>query len=834
MITSETIRQAALSYAARGWPVFPVYWIEDGACACGKPDCQHPGKHPIGKLAPKGRNSATTDSETIKKWWEKYPRANIGIPTGPESGIVALDNDPRHGGDESKRRLERRGNFPYTSTAHTGGKGEHTMMAHPGSGVKIKSRPLPGYPGIDIKADGGYIVAPPSNHISGGSYSWKIPPDNTPLAKIPDWLMALLIQDDSPQRQGESRTGEPIPEGQRNGVLTSLAGTMRRRSMSYEGMVAALLAENQRCDPPLPEHEVLTIAKSVARYDSAQSSVAPATASKKTYLPVPPPFPIEVLPASCQRAIAEIQRAHGVPVEIPGCAFLGTTGACIGRARALRIKQGWVEHPNLWLAIVAPSGYGKSPAVREVQRPIFALEKKWFAEYQEALKEYTFELEQRRLTPKDERSSLGPPPDPPEWEQIIVDDTTTEALTDALNANPRGILWNRDELAGLLHDLDKYAKKEGGTKARMMSSYDSGPWKVNRREASKRAFIPHATLSIFGTIQPKALPTIFSDLDAATGFLPRFIFVSPSRETPPLWTDETVSATTRDYLSFIFQRLLALDFDEQGEPIIIGVDREAKALYETWFNKQALETWQSLEASIYEAVLAKLRGQCLRIALILHCLEAIDEGRPDIRPVSAGTMDKAITLANFFKIHQLNAWQSIVNQEKVAELPSLHRQVARAILSLESEIVSGMLATAKITVRINHGLDQRFHVSADSVGRAAKLLQMTTGELPDRSGRGFRITPEDLQRLKSYFSETCVVSVESVQKQEGASLSEDKISAPEVLNVSREAPQGEHFQHLPDTCKNPEKPHEQSISDTFNTSDTSLDGEKEILTGVIL
>jgi hypothetical protein len=179
--------------------------------------------------------------------------------------------------------------------------------------------------------------------------------------------------------------------------------------------------------------------------------------------------------------------------------------------------------------------------------------------------------------------------------------------------------------------------KKSGSKARMMSSYDSGPWKVNRREASKRAFIPNATLSVFGTIQPKALPTIFSDLDAATGFLPRFIFVSPTRETPPLWTDETVSTTTRDYLTYIFERLLALEFDEQGEPVTIGVDSEAKRLYKTWFNEQVLEPWLDVKAEIYTAVLAKLRGQCLRFALILHCLEAVDAGGHDIAPVSEQT-----------------------------------------------------------------------------------------------------------------------------------------------------------------------------------------------------
>jgi hypothetical protein len=170
--------EQALDYATRGWPVFPVWPIKGGKCSCGEVDCQHPGKHPIGKLAPKGRNSATTDPETIKRWWGQHPKANIGIPTGPESGLVVVDVDPRHGGLDSLKKLEALGKFPLTLKAKTGGGGWHIFLAHPGNGQKIKSRPLPGYPGIDIKGDGGYIVTPPSNHISGGSYSWEIGPDS--------------------------------------------------------------------------------------------------------------------------------------------------------------------------------------------------------------------------------------------------------------------------------------------------------------------------------------------------------------------------------------------------------------------------------------------------------------------------------------------------------------------------------------------------------------------------------------------------------------------------------------------------------------------------------
>jgi hypothetical protein len=117
---------AALDYARRNWLVFPVWWPENGKCACGKADCQHPAKHPIGKLAPNGRNSATTDPEIIKAWWSEYPKANIGIATGSESGLVVPDIDLPKGGEASWREITSRiGNMPLTPAVRTGGGGWH-------------------------------------------------------------------------------------------------------------------------------------------------------------------------------------------------------------------------------------------------------------------------------------------------------------------------------------------------------------------------------------------------------------------------------------------------------------------------------------------------------------------------------------------------------------------------------------------------------------------------------------------------------------------------------------------------------------------------------------
>jgi hypothetical protein len=357
---------AALDYVARGWEVFPVWWIKKSRCACGEADWQHPGKHPLGKLAPNGRNDATTDPKIIKGWWKRYPSANVGIATGSESGLVVVDIDPRNSGNESKKKLERLGNFSYTITVHTGGGGEHIYLQHPGHGQKIKSKSeLGGFPGIDQKGDGGYIVAPPSNHISGDKYTWKIPPD-TPLAKIPDWLMQLLTKDSEPLRGTVALTGEKIPDGKRNGTLTSLAGTMRRRGMSQEAIEAALLVENKRCDPPLSEKDVLTVARSVSRY-------APGTDSAPQWTTLAPQA-LHGLAGEFVRLVEPHTESDPTALLLQ---FLIGSGNLIGKGAYAKVEAD-THCCNLFAVAVGETAKGrKGTSWGQVKAPLTAVDPEW-------------------------------------------------------------------------------------------------------------------------------------------------------------------------------------------------------------------------------------------------------------------------------------------------------------------------------------------------------------------------------------------------------------------------------------------------------------------------
>jgi hypothetical protein len=251
---------AALSYAEQGFKVFPLHTPVLGGCSCRKASCDSIGKHP---RTMNGVLDATSEKSKIDYWWRMWSDANIGLATGADSGFIVIDVDPRHGGTETLTQLqEKHGKFTEKVWAKTGGGGWHLFFKHPGFKVKNNQSGKLGS-GVDVRGDGGYIVAPPSVHASGESYTWGV--DTLDFPQMPDWLLQLLQQ--SAPAQTFSSDDSDIPDGARNQTLTSLAGAMRRKGMSEESIYAALTIENEnRCKPPLPQADVRKIAHSIAGY----------------------------------------------------------------------------------------------------------------------------------------------------------------------------------------------------------------------------------------------------------------------------------------------------------------------------------------------------------------------------------------------------------------------------------------------------------------------------------------------------------------------------------------------------------------------------------------
>jgi len=256
-------QEAALEYAGRGWPVFPLWPVREGRCACGAPDCGSPGKHPHGRLAPRGVHEATTDPGRIRAWWGQCQDANIGLATGGRANAVVLDVDPGNGGDESLRRLElEHGALPGTRTARTGNGGRHIWFQHPGGQVKNSVGALG--PGLDIRGDGGYVVVPPSSLGPGRDYEWLTPDDAEPLA-APGWLADMVAaggNDRGPVDVASALAG--VPEGQRDIAVFRLACRLRR-DLDRATATELVLRAARACDPPFDEGVALEKVERVYR-----------------------------------------------------------------------------------------------------------------------------------------------------------------------------------------------------------------------------------------------------------------------------------------------------------------------------------------------------------------------------------------------------------------------------------------------------------------------------------------------------------------------------------------------------------------------------------------
>ena len=243
------IQLAALEYTTRAWPVFP---------------CR--GKVPLNT---NGVLGATCSSDAVRSWWLRWPTANIGVATGPQSFWV-LDVDADTGGFESLRDLRAaHGELPDTLVALTGGGGEHYFFQYPKDTVIRNRARVNGMPGLDVRGAGGYIIAPPSIHPdTGRAYNWDVlrSPRGGAIYPAPEWLLRL-IEYHPPASDRIMVKEKVISIGERNDTLFRDACCLRDKGYGKAALEAFLHGASVQCEAPMLGDELELILNSVLRYD---------------------------------------------------------------------------------------------------------------------------------------------------------------------------------------------------------------------------------------------------------------------------------------------------------------------------------------------------------------------------------------------------------------------------------------------------------------------------------------------------------------------------------------------------------------------------------------
>lgn len=399
---------AAIDYAQRGWRVLPIHASVDGKCSCGADGCGSIGKHPVTRH---GLRDATVDPEIIRRWWTESPIANVGIATGPDSGLFMVGPDGQQGRDDLAELERQHGKLPVTAWCQSGSAdpGAHLYYRWPSAGSIINRRNHAGTR-IDVRGAGGYVVAPPSLHASGNRYAWISPPETMPLADAPHWLIEWC------------RNGSAVPASNGKLLLTVGADTrpdVRQRVIAYLAQCQPAVSGqgghaktfeiarhvvygfdlgvdvgfellkthyNPTCRPPWSDAELLHKCREADEkpFDKPRgyllqdghaaggcvANLEPVSTSEPDIetIPMPEPPPWPSLPDDALHGLAgEIVHLLEPETESDPIAILGQLlvafGSAVGRGPTFFV-EGDAHHCNLFICLVGESSRGRKGVSR--------------------------------------------------------------------------------------------------------------------------------------------------------------------------------------------------------------------------------------------------------------------------------------------------------------------------------------------------------------------------------------------------------------------------------------------------------------------------------------
>jgi bifunctional DNA primase/polymerase-like protein/primase-like protein/uncharacterized protein DUF3987 len=544
-----------------------------------------------------GLKDASRDERTILHMWDGRPEANVLINLERSEAWV-LDIDPKNGADPDfvivSLGLDL-GEFVIVRTGeHDGVRGAHVWFRGHEPTRKLAM------PGVEIRGDGAYVLAPGSTHPSGLLYVGELPPA-AELPEAPESVRRLLRE--AKARPTTSRVQESIPAGMRNDTLTRLAGSMRRPGMSEDAILAALREENRaRCTPPLDDDEVKTIAHSVARYKPAADATTDPPAAplvKRSTWPTRPADAIFYgLAGDVVRTLSPHSEAH--PMALLG-QFLVAFGSAIGRGPGLQV-EGDFHATNEYLVLVgdtakARKGTGRGRVMQLMRR----VDPEWASERQCSglvsgeglIWEVRDPITRRRKPRKGEGAHAD-------------EDGLIEELEDA-GIEDKRVLVTEAEFAAVLAVI----RRDGNTLSPIVRDlWDHGNARTMAKGAPARTTGAH--VSIIGHITSEELRRGLTATERANGFANRFLFVCVRRVRSLAFGG---NLDERD-LDFLAKRI--------GEALGFAGDVAGSLAW----GAEAARLWESVYPGLSEgrggmfgAIVARSEAHVIRLAILYALLD---------------------------------------------------------------------------------------------------------------------------------------------------------------------------------------------------------------------
>jgi DNA polymerase I-like protein with 3'-5' exonuclease and polymerase domains len=388
---------------------------------------------------------------------------------------------------------------------------------------------------------------------------------------------------------------------------------------------------------------------------------SPTTAKAKAPIrPLAPykPFPVHCLPepiASYVRQAAAALNCDSAYIALP---CLAAAASLIGNSRSIRLKRDWYEPAVVWAGVVADSGTLKSPAHNLATGFLFKLQKELIQKYRDDLVLYQQEKEQydarkreaKKRAGDGETADVDSSPERPTCHRIVSSDPTIESLADLLEKNPRGILLARDELRGWLGSFTRYKGRSNGTDLPgWLEMFRAEALIIDRKTTDRPTiFVPHAAVSVTGTIQPGILAQALTAEHLEAGLAARLLLAMPPK-LPKRWSEDEVHPEVRGAYEDVLRKLLELDMDKGSEgdkvPFAVRLTPEAKKawvqFYDAWAKEQA-----DVEGEL-AACYSKLEAYAARLTLLHHVVSRVKQST-DCDPIEPASVAAGVELARWF------------------------------------------------------------------------------------------------------------------------------------------------------------------------------------------
>ncbi len=366
-------------------------------------------------------------------------------------------------------------------------------------------------------------------------------------------------------------------------------------------------------------------------------------------------FPYDIFPEPIQDYIFNQVIQH----EYLAGSIIVALSACIGNSCTLEAMDGYIVKPILYMAIVAPPGASKSPAIKKCFDPIQVYDDADFKRYEHKLSEY-----KQQLASYERNKQTSDRPEKPVFHQIIINDSTIEMVFKILSLNSDGCCLVADELSGFMKRMNQY--KDGDEVQKWLELW-SGSTTLLQRISRDESKVKDPFCSIIGGIQPGVLEALSKEDNQHNGFYHRFLFVYPEPQEKVPWQQISVPIQTRLFFHGIFEILLEM----RQNKAVYRLSVDANKIYEQWFEKKNAK-YNRAQTEHIKGIIAKYQDYCLRLALLLQVVYDFQH-RSGI--IDAVNMERAIRLTEYFFVNMNKALKILIPETPADKLQAPYDKI---------------------------------------------------------------------------------------------------------------------------------------------------------------